>query len=166
MRKPLRTAWLPEHALRFIAEETVRAAPRETGGALIGYWCRSGAEVVITDVVGPGPHAIHHVDRFRPDLEYQHRQIALIYSASKRLHTYIGDWHSHPGGSSVLSVKDKQVLCMLTEAPEARAPEPLMAILAGDHREWDLALWQLQRGNRCFARVRFSPVNIKVIDQP
>ena len=83
--------------------EAQRAYPQESGGILMGYWVVQPTEAVITDVIGPGPGAIHRDTSFLPDAEYQADQVARRYEASGRLHTYLGDWHSHPNAGPHLS---------------------------------------------------------------
>jgi integrative and conjugative element protein (TIGR02256 family) len=122
-----------------MAAEAEAHAPRETGGVLMGTWLSSSA-VSVTEVIGPGPRASHRRNGFEPDYEYHERQIARIYEASGRIQTYLGDWHSHPGGISALSKKDEETLRGIAAYNEARAPVPLMAIIAGGD-PWTAQFW-------------------------
>src|SRR5207249_53736 len=127
--------------LEAMEEEAREKSPMETGGVLIGYWANDSAEVVITQATGPGPEATHRADEFIPDARFQRAEIARIYRDSGRLHTYLGDWHTHPGGSLRLSRKDVRTLASIAETPAARASVPLMGVLAED-RSWMLAVWR------------------------
>ena len=51
----------------------------------------------------PRPAVPHHLI---PDHEYQEQEIARVYATSGRCTTYVGDWHSHPGGALYLSRTD------------------------------------------------------------
>src|SRR6266849_1420647 len=126
-----RRAWVHRSVLRQLHDEAQRAFPNETGGVLMGYWIDDASQVVITDVVGPGPRAIHYTKSFVPDHDFQEERIARIYEESDRIWTYLGDWHTHPHGSSSLSRRDRQTLRAIAMHSEARCPLPLMAILAG-----------------------------------
>jgi integrative and conjugative element protein (TIGR02256 family) len=125
--------------------EADRAFPGETGGVLMGYWAEADNEVVITNAIGPGPKAAHYKKSFIPDSEYQESEIARIYRDSNRLLTYLGDWHTHPSGSSSLSFRDKRTLYRIVTCPDARCPVPLMAVMGGGEDEWLLRVWRYQR---------------------
>jgi integrative and conjugative element protein (TIGR02256 family) len=101
---------------------------------------REGSEVVITEAVGPGLRAVHDLKGFLPDHEYQDAEIAKRYEASGRRISYLGDWHSHPGGTASLSRKDEKTLARIAREQAARAATPLMALLAGAD-PWTLAVW-------------------------
>jgi integrative and conjugative element protein (TIGR02256 family) len=133
--------WIPEDLVDFLFAEAKRCAPNETGGVLLGYFARHPRDVVVTDVIGPGPNAFHGVDRFVPDYDYQDAEVARLYEESKRRITYLGDWHSHPNGGARLSRADRRTLRRIATSIAARAPEPLMMILDGT-RGWAPFAWQ------------------------
>ena len=118
-----------------------RSAPLETGGVLTGYWAETGDEAIVTEVVGPGPRAVHERSRFRPDTEYHEAEVARIYLASGRVHTYLGDWHTHPDGGSYLSAADLATLRRISHSHEARAPNALMLVLGNRGDEWTVGGW-------------------------
>ena len=105
--------------------------PKETGGVLLGYWRAGSGEPVATHVVGPGPNAVHREHGLIPDYDYQEDEIATLYRASGRRLSYLGDWHTHPGGDSRMSRRDRACLRRIARFARARAPNPLMLILAG-----------------------------------
>lgn len=123
--------------------EADRIFPYETGGVLLGYWDESFKEVVIDRVLGPGPDAIHRRESFIPDARYHEQMIAYHYEASGRLHTYIGDWHTHPLSVPYLSRKDRRTLKKIAKHEEARAPIPIMTILGGP--PWEMKVWRYSR---------------------
>lgn len=135
------SAWVRSDVIERIEHEADRAYPNETGGILIGYFSTQGP--VVTDTVGPGPDAVSGRTAFVPDNQYQYRRLAEIYENSGRSHTYLGDWHTHPGGVGTLSRLDRKTLRRIARTPAARAPEPIMVILAGCKIQWQLALFQL-----------------------
>ena len=105
----------------------------------MGY--RSDRDVVITDIIGPGPIAIHRKYSFTPDATWQENEIARIYGESGRVHTYLGDWHSHPYGSRELSIKDLGVMIRVATHRPARAIRPIMGILYNNPK-WELVIWR------------------------
>ena len=135
-------AWFPKHGFDLMVKEAGNTFPKETGGVLIGYWI-SHDELVITDIVGPGPKAFHSRYSFIPNSEYQEEKIADLYEKSGRLHTYLGDWHNHTNGKANLSWKDKRTLCRIAKSETARAPNPIMVILA-KRDDWVASVWLLR----------------------
>ena len=145
--------WLPERLLDEMGVLAANACPNETGGVLLGYDAGNG--LVVTAITGPGPAAIHKRDAFIPDYDCQDTEIERIYRESRRRHTYLGDWHTHPAGGSALSSKDKRTLLAIARHRPARTPAPIMGILAGGE-PWRLTVWQCfprnLRRRRFFAR--------------
>jgi integrative and conjugative element protein (TIGR02256 family) len=142
----LQLVWIAEDGpLAEILREAKARLPCETGGILMGY--RTGPAVVVTDAIGPGPKASHRRTSFAPDYSYQQGEIERIYSASGRRHTYLGDWHTHPGSNTIPCARDSTTLQRIAETPEARSPQPLMAILGYRKRCWSLQIWQYNYGN-------------------
>lgn len=130
--------WLQKTLVSKIILEATEKVPNETGGVLIGYWATEFREAVITDLVGPGPQAIHKRTSFSPDGTFHTQQIARQYRDSNRAHTYLGDWHTHPNSANgIPSWKDKRTLRRISAYAPARAPVPIMGILT-EKPEWKL----------------------------
>jgi integrative and conjugative element protein (TIGR02256 family) len=144
---PDRVAWITGTAVDAVLHAAADAEPLETGGLLMGYHTADCLEVVITDIVGPGPDAVHASDAFTPDYPYHERMVAELYESSGGTTTYLGDWHTHPGGTPSPSKTDTAALRQIARSPEARAPEPIMGIAAGPD-PWRLAVWQLPLAHR------------------
>src|SRR5690349_1056527 len=156
-------AWLSKGTLSQMIGEADRAYPKETGGVLLGYWAVPFSELVVTGAIGPGPRAVHCKDSFLPDHEYQADQIARWYHATGRLHTYLGDWHTHPNSTAQLSRTDRRTLRTIATETAARSPVPVMAILA-DTSPWTLRIWRgipIRVGSSTIA-MRTSILSIKV----
>jgi integrative and conjugative element protein (TIGR02256 family) len=132
-----------------LTREAARAYPYETGGVLMGYQGENDT-VVITTIIGPGLNARHAHQAFVPDHEYHANEVAKIYSASGGRWTYLGDWHSHPGGSAHLSWRDRSTLRRIARSSDARVPHPLMLVVCGQSESWQitahrlLSTWQLR----------------------
>ncbi len=146
--------WISKETLAKMLEEAKHKLPDETGGVLLGYWSEQFDEAVITHITGPGPNAIHHPNNFTPDSDYQETEIAKHYEESGRLHTYLGDWHTHPRGKVLLSDTDRRTLRRIAAYKDARLPIPLMAILGGVS-EWLLKFW-------CFEPTRLGKLGIRI----
>jgi integrative and conjugative element protein (TIGR02256 family) len=140
-----RLVWLRRSAERDMHREADKYPSNETGGLLLGW--TADEQVVIDRVIGPGPDALHRPRSFLPDQRWHEEQLAAAYGASGGRLVYLGDWHTHPGGPTTLSMLDKRTLCSIATSPEARAPAPIMAVLAGG-KPWKLAVWQMTRRGR------------------
>lgn len=134
-------AWVSPVALEQMMAEADVHADVETGGLLVGY--RGEGAVVVTAVVGPGPGAEHGARHFVPDAPWQAARLAGAYYASGRVHTYIGDWHTHPGGSALLSRQDKRTLARIARHDPARQASPVMAILVPGEQP-QFGIWSYQ----------------------
>ena len=131
--------WVPEPVFERIVAEADEWAPLETGGALMGYESRDG--LVIMDLVGAGPNAVRRRSEFVPDPEYQLADMARVYEASGRVHTYIGDWHTHPGSLPAPSLKDRRAVWMVSRNAASRCERPLMLIMGGGN-PWIPVAWR------------------------
>lgn len=136
------TAWIMSSVLSSLCDEADSTAPRETGGIVLGYWSESTAEPVITQAIGPGPHAVHEHDRFVPDYAFHESEVARLHLQSNYSLQYLGDWHSHPGSAGYLSSRDHATLCRIATSRKAKAPHPLMLILAYGPK-WEPVAWTL-----------------------
>jgi integrative and conjugative element protein (TIGR02256 family) len=128
-----------------MAAEAQRMAPLESGGVLLGWHGSDGLEVIVVDVLGPGPGATHMRTMFEPDADWQCAGIARAYEKSGRVLSYLGDWHSHPGGSERPSRRDERTARRIARSRHARAQRPLMLIMSGIDGEWHLTPYRCLR---------------------
>lgn len=128
-----------EDVLADLSADADAFAPRETGGILMGNW-HSARMVQITTAIGSGPKARHTRTSFTPDYDFQEAEVRRIYLETEGRVTYLGDWHSHPGGLADLSDRDRETLARISKSEEARAERALMAIL-GPGDPWTARVW-------------------------
>jgi integrative and conjugative element protein (TIGR02256 family) len=124
------TLWVPP---RTVLADLHRAAwasyPDETGGVLLGHrQPGDGLGATVRYLVGPGPAAIHEPRRFEPDYAWQAAATAELWTTDQSLE-YLGDWHTHPGGTTALSQLDKDALRAIAAAPDANQGNPVMLIV-------------------------------------
>lgn len=122
---------VPATCLAELLAEGWRRWPDETGGLLLGR--TYGDLVCVTEVVGPGPAASHEPRTFTPDSDWQAAQAADAWRRDRSV-AYLGDWHTHPRGSTRLSALDVTTAQQIADAPQARRPSPVMVVaaLSGD----------------------------------
>lgn len=132
-------AWIWTSAFSAMRAEVARHPSEETGGLLLGYVC--GADVVIASIIGPGPSARRTKYTFLPDNEWQTDELAKAYGASGRIHTYLGDWHTHPSGGGELSWRDLRTLKRIAHTATARVLRPISLVLVPGPDEV-IAVWR------------------------
>ena len=125
--------------LNNIRDEASSKLPNETGGILMGYWSTPCVEVVITNATGPGPQAEHSLNFYKPDNKWQHEEAIRLYEEFNV--EYLGDWHSHPYASDLLSWDDKRTLRKISRHKNGRVMFPVMLILHGKD-EWMATVWK------------------------
>lgn len=140
------TVWIAESAMEAAAADAEQHRPYETGGVLMGWHVPERSEYVITEVVGPGPRAIHKRMSFSPDAEWQEGRIAELYRRAGQRLWYLGDWHSHPDSPPSPSWRDAQTLRRIARSRAARVKSPTMLILGGNHGTWSPTAWRLRGG--------------------
>jgi integrative and conjugative element protein (TIGR02256 family) len=167
MRNPsAATVWITSQSLQTCIDEATRTFPLESGGTFMGWWTDSNT-AVISAIIGPGPKAVHGRHEFAPDQGWQLAQIADHYQTSGRRETYLGDWHSHPNAfSGRLSWTDHRVLRRVIHSPEARCPQPLMAIVWGGAPTWQTAMWRayVQLRPLLWNRLFVKPADLQIFE--
>jgi len=104
--------------------------PMETGGLLLGHRANHhGLDAVAVRVIGPGPKARHERYGFEPDATWQAEQVAIAWTQDSALE-YLGDWHTHPAGTTRFSPLDHATARTIAAAPLARQPKPIMVVAA------------------------------------
>lgn len=118
------------------------ARPWEVGGWLLGYWSESGSEVVVTHATPPTRGTPFFI---RLSGRGHQRRFDQAWAATGGHVTFLGDWHTHPGGGARASERDELALRQLAKDPDFGTPEPLMAIVPT--ARW---LWQESSGSPTF----------------
>jgi integrative and conjugative element protein (TIGR02256 family) len=104
-----------------IAQHANQAAPKETGGLLLGWW--EGTTVVVGHAVEvPDPEATsstwtRHQDAAQAALDAALRDLGHPWLG------YVGDWHSHPARLSASPVDE---LCLRRASREYAQPLTLL----------------------------------------
>lgn len=157
------TVWLANTVYRTMCEEGAALHPLESGGIILGW--RAGNDIVAIDVRGPGPQALHGRYGFLPDHQWQVAEIHRLFEETGGDVDYLGDWHSHPDGTSVMSSEDHATLRRISR----RVHEPLMLIIADDTSQegWTMGCWKGHRHpGLIFRRFEVIIESIKLFEPP
>src|SRR3954451_6261586 len=101
--------------------------PWEVGGWLLGYWSEDRDCVVVTHATPPAARGT----AFGVTISGKgHRaRFNEAWDRSGGLVTFLGDWHTHPGGPALPSGQDAKAMRQLADDAHFGTPEPLMAIV-------------------------------------
>lgn len=131
----MKTLWINSASARELQVYAEHDFPVETGGILVGYFAENG-DIVVKNIVGPGPNAKHERFSFVPDHTWQCGQLDMLYERSAGIDVYLGDWHTHPNGSPKMSWADRRTLRRIASHPLAGTRVPVMLIGGGGPHEW------------------------------
>lgn len=129
--------WIKKDIIYEIFSSGNSWSPKETGGVLMGYM--TSDHYVVTNLIGPGPNAVHSLFSFEPDQEFHKQEIADLYEQSRQRTTYLGDWHTHPNSYPYLSSMDKKTAQKIASYSVARLSNPIMLVAAPptfDYKAW------------------------------
>jgi integrative and conjugative element protein (TIGR02256 family) len=108
--------------------------PCEVGGWLLGYWTDDQEDVFVTHATPPGPRGLPWGVRISG---YGHRErFDVAWTASGGHVTFLGDWHTHPGGETTPSERDLRAMQKLADGDSFGTPEPLIAIVSTPRWPW------------------------------
>jgi integrative and conjugative element protein (TIGR02256 family) len=113
---------------------SLRAAPWEVGGWVLGYWTGDESTLVVTHATPPGPRGTPFGVRISGR---GHRaRFDAAWRASGGHVTFLGDWHTHPGGPPLPSERDRGALKQLATGEQFGTPRPLALIVANRRWPW------------------------------
>ena len=147
--------WIPKQTYLQMCALGEQSFPLETGGILLGYEADNG-EAVVTAIIGPGQNAKHRRYRFSPDAEYQQAELTAHHLRTNGRETYLGDWHTHPRGSTALSLLDKKTLTRIACTASSGTVKPVMAILGGGSESWEVGVVRFLGWKRRFPFNRYD----------
>jgi integrative and conjugative element protein (TIGR02256 family) len=140
---------LDEHRVEELLRFTRRAARRETGGVLVGYYENTLDRACVTQVSPPprGSHASGWT--FERGAAGLREWLASLWNAPRRRY-YLGEWHFHPRASPEASGQDRAQMMAFAASREYACPEPVLLILGGDPRDaWDVRAYVFSVRERC-----------------
>lgn len=164
----MKKVWILRNVFDRIVQEAERKAPLETGGLLIGYRSADDIHLVVMDMIGPGPKAKHRKWTYKPDYGFHREEVKKVYDETGGMHTYLGDWHSHPTDSAYLSLLDKRALRNIACFPDNFIDRPIMLVLGrGSNGEWTPGTWRISPLQHKFpwGRWEYVPLEITLFNQ-
>jgi integrative and conjugative element protein (TIGR02256 family) len=123
--------WLPSGVLAEVQRLAGEALPSETGGTLAGQYVQDGRVAQVERGLGVRRGGRHSRTSFYRPPDALDGQLAEIYRASAGSTYYLGEWHSHPGGTPGPSPTDLRTMEELARSPLVATDTPILLILEG-----------------------------------
>jgi len=137
--------WIKRNLYVKLIDFTMEFMPNETGGMLLGYTSQEG-DLVLSNIIGPGPKAVHLNNYFLPDGDYQQKKLTNLFNKSGGAVSYLGDWHSHPFNNSYVSQLDFKTLKEIAFCPTSGTQNPIILILGTD--PLDIKCWMYSNDSK------------------
>jgi proteasome lid subunit RPN8/RPN11 len=103
--------------------------PNEFGGFLVGYYSDDLMKLFITDCLMPVKYKGQRFI-FERRIDGLRKAFKKLFDAKKQY--YIGEWHTHPGGSSEFSQIDLDAMREISGCQTVRIMNPILLILSID----------------------------------
>ena len=122
--------------------------PKEFGGFLIGYYSDDLKTLVLTDVLSPNEYRSHRALFERSTGGIKEKLLELFKLNKKRY--YVGEWHSHPNGSSRYSSTDLNAMQSIANSETIRIKNPILLILSINSQRLENYTFYLYDNNTLF----------------
>lgn len=118
---------LEKSLLKEIETIAVQHYPNEFGGFLLGKYSEDFKSVVIESIILPYKYKSSPIlfQRSIKDLEK-----IFIKEYQEKSRYYIGEWHSHPNGSTMYSGTDLNAMIETAESDKVQIKNPLLLIIS------------------------------------
>lgn len=134
------------NGLRIVWDEGIRQRvrqlraeelPNETGGVLLGYFDLPNASVYLVDILPAPADSQGDPSGFTRGIEGLSAAVKRVSERTEGIVGYVGEWHSHPPGSSARpSTADMYQMASLALALHRDGLPALMLIVGEDEEHW------------------------------
>jgi integrative and conjugative element protein (TIGR02256 family) len=115
--------------------------PKEYGGILVGRYSENNTVVMIEEIVLPLNYkaSAFSFERGTKGL----RDALLKHFKSNPILVYVGEWHTHPNGSTIPSITDTDALKKIAKHESVFIENPVLVIIALNkiHQEFGFYVW-------------------------
>lgn len=118
---------LEDSLLERLGKLGINSYPNECGGFLVGYYAEDFSALHITDYILPQKYS-SSTTLFERSIDGIKDIFHQLFQ-SKR-HYYIGEWHTHPNGSSMYSQTDLNAMVQIAKCETVNITNPILLILA------------------------------------
>lgn len=117
-----------------VIDRLLSLAPRrcEVGGWLLGWWDAAREAIVVATATPPGRRGTPWGITISG--AGHRRRFDAAWDATAGAVTFLGDWHSHPGGPAEPSRRDRRAATAIAGDTDFRTSRPLMGIVSVPRR--------------------------------
>jgi integrative and conjugative element protein (TIGR02256 family) len=121
---------IQDSLLEKLGQLGMQSYPNECGGFLLGYYSKDFLTLHITDLLLPKKQkkSSYSFERSVDGLKIFFNKLLI----SKKYY-YIGEWHTHPNGSSMFSQTDLKAMIEIVSCDTVNITNPILLILAIDY---------------------------------
>lgn len=110
-----------------IKDAGIKKYPNEFGGFLIGKYSDDLSTVIITRFLLPKKYTGHPTS-FERSTDGLHKLLQKLFDSKQEY--YVGEWHTHPNGSTRYSSTDFNAMKAITEHKTVNIKNPVLLILS------------------------------------
>lgn len=129
---------IPQRSIELMLKELLNHYPNEFGGILIGL--RDKEKTIVLDFVTPTKFSISS-KKFVRDNNYLNKELERIYKMSNGKLEYLGEWHSHPDGSTKFSNDDKTTMLKIADDLKVGFDFPFLLIFSLNKKAYDFSIY-------------------------
>ena len=118
---------IDDSLLKKLEQLGITSYPNECGGFLVGYYSDNNTTLQITDSILPKKQKGSSI-LFERSLDGVKDIFVKLFSSKK--HFYIGEWHTHPNGSSLYSQTDLAAMIEIANCDTVNIENPILLILS------------------------------------
>lgn len=145
---------VPDEVLGVLRGLAAEAAPRETGGTLVGHYSKDSRVAFVVKALEANAGARRKRTRFFRPPDDVDGQLTKVYRESEGRVHYLGEWHTHPQVDANPSSTDIETLRGLARSRSVATDTPFMIIMGGDFRASDPVSCTLaEKDGRCLEGV-------------
>ncbi|MCC6589054.1 MAG: ThiF family adenylyltransferase [Bryobacterales bacterium] len=124
---------VPQDVLQGLQEQRRRRLPNETGGVLVGHVDHDRNLVYLARQIPSPPDSEEWPSAYIRGCTGLPAEVARIEAVTDGWLTYLGEWHSHPSGSSPTASHDDLILLGWLRAHLAGTGRPGLMLIVADH---------------------------------
>ncbi len=102
--------------------------PNEYGGFLVGNYSSSRKSLTITDCILPTKYKSHQFI-FERSTDGIEKRLNELFSCENKQY-YVGEWHTHPNGSTNYSSTDLNAMINIANNDSIRIKNPILLIIS------------------------------------
>ena len=115
-----------EKLISDLSEIAIKAYPNEIGGLLIGKYSADLKSLNVTEFLLPTNYHSSPISFIR-NIDSLISKLKALFSVNKH---YIGEWHTHPDGSSQYSTTDLNAMINIANTDSVSIENPILLIVA------------------------------------